>query len=90
MSPGGQSITMYTGFFARQSTKHGVEIPLRDLSLRRSIYTGHGANEALSTTGTFTQLLRRKQLIGYLIDRRGHFLVSPRVMDELIQRETVP
>lgn len=80
---GGKRIALHTGFFQRDTTKRGLEIPLSDLTLKRSMFTGQGPNEAISSSGTYTQLLRKNQMIGYLIDRQGSFLSSPRVMDEL-------
>lgn len=87
MLSGGQQVAIYTGFFGRHTAKGGSPVSISDLSLRRSMYTGEGHNHAVSSTGTYTQLMRQNQLIGYLVDRRGSFLSSPRVLDELFYRE---
>ncbi|ORY76651.1 hypothetical protein BCR37DRAFT_389359 [Protomyces lactucae-debilis] len=62
----------------------GSHIALTDLMLRKALFTGAGPNQAYSESGSYTQLLRKGQLIGYLLDRRGSFLGGPRVLDELI------
>lgn len=87
MLSGGSKVAIYTGFFKRDVAKNGIEIPISDLSLKRSLYTGEGHNMAISSTGSYTQIIRKNQLIGYLVDRRGSFLSSPRVLDELFYRE---
>ena len=85
--PGGKSVDLHTGFFRLNTTNKGIEVPINQLSLRRTMFTGNGPNQAISSAGTFTQLLRQDQLIGYLVDRRGQFMVSPRVLDELFVKK---
>jgi hypothetical protein len=67
-----------------QESASGVQIALTDLTLRKALYTGAGPNQAHSEGGSYTQLLRRGQLIGYLLDRRGSFLGGPKVFDALV------
>ena len=84
--PGGQ-VRLYTGFFGSESTNKGRHIALRDLTLRRRLFTGKGHNGALSTNGSYTQLLCKDYLIGFLLDRRGSFMPNAKVLDELFYKE---
>lgn len=88
MMPDGSSVLLHTGFLRRstasKASSAGSIVPLTDLSLKASLDLA--SSPGAGTVGNYTQLLRKKQIIGYLIDRRGHFLGGPKVLDELFMR----
>ena len=98
MMPDGVHVLLHTGFLPRRTASAAVTtssrstkvVALTDLSLKASLDTAATTATtrpgSASTVGNYTQLLRKKQIIGYLIDRRGHFLGGPKVLDELFVR----
>ncbi|BFZ58193.1 hypothetical protein PYCC9005_005255 [Savitreella phatthalungensis] len=79
----GKTAMIHTGFL---KSTHGKaqRVPLSDLYVRRELGPSDAADTSIG--GSYVQLLRRKQLIGYLLDRRGAFLGGPAIMNEMFRK----